>query len=76
MAKISACVIVKNEEKNLPRWLESVKRLAEEIIVVDTGSSDATVSIAEAAGAKVFHFPWIDDFAAAKNFALEQASGD
>ena len=76
MVKISACVIVKNEEKNLPRWLESVKRLAEEIIVVDTGSSDATVSIAEAAGAKVFHFPWIDDFAAAKNFALEQASGD
>ena len=76
MVKISACVIVKNEEKNLPRWLESGKRLAEEIIVVDTGSSDATVSIAEAAGAKVFHFPWIDDFAAAKNFALEQASGD
>ena len=76
MVKISACVIVKDEEKNLPRWLDSVKRIAEEIVVVDTGSSDGTVAIAEAAGAKVYHFPWIDDFAAAKNFALAQASGD
>ena len=76
MGKISACVIVKDEEKNLPRWLDSVKRIAEEIVVVDTGSSDGTVAIAEAAGAKVYHFPWIDDFAAAKNFALAQASGD
>lgn len=76
MGKISACVIVKDEEKNLPRWLDSVKRIAEEIVVVDTGSSDGTVAIAEAAGAKVYHFPWIDDFAAAKNFALAKASGD
>ena len=53
MGKISACVIVKDEEKNLPRWLDSVKRIAEEIVVVDTGSSDGTVAIAEAAGAKV-----------------------
>lgn len=76
MPKISACVIVKDEEKNLPRWLDSVKRIAEEIVVVDTGSTDATVAIAEAAGAKVYHFSWIDDFAAAKNFALDQASGE
>ncbi|MGP1471061.1 MAG: glycosyltransferase [Schwartzia sp. (in: firmicutes)] len=76
MVKISACVIVKDEEKNLPRWLDSVKRIAGEIVVVDTGSSDGTVAIAEAAGAKVYHFPWKDDFAAAKNFALDQASGD
>ena len=75
MPKISACVIVKNEEKNLPRWLDSVKRIAEEIVVVDTGSADATVTIAKAAGAKVYHFAWIDDFAAAKNFALEKATG-
>ena len=71
--KISACVIVKNEEKHLPKWLDCVKRLATELVVVDTGSSDATVAIAKAAGAKVFHFPWIDDFAAAKNYAIEQA---
>ena len=73
---ISACVIVKNEEKHLPRWLDCVKRIARELIVVDTGSSDRTVEMAKAAGAKVFHFPWIHDFAAAKNYAIEQATGD
>lgn len=73
--RISAVTIVKNEEQNLGRWLQSVKHYADEIIVVDTGSTDNTVSIAEAAGAKVAHFPWINDFAAAKNFALEQTTG-
>ena len=76
MIKISACVIVKNEEKNLPRWLESMRRIADEIVVVDTGSTDRTVDLAKAAGARVFSFAWIDDFAAAKNFALEKATGD
>lgn len=76
MIKVSACAIVKDEEKNLPRWLDCVKQLADEIIVVDTGSTDGTVALAEAAGAKVFHFAWIDDFAAAKNYALDQATGD
>lgn len=74
--KISACVIVKNEEKHLPRWLDCVKRMAEELIVVDTGSTDKTVEMARAAGAKVFFFAWRNDFAAAKNYALEQATGD
>ena len=74
--KISACVIVKNEEKHLPRWLDCVKRMAEELIVVDTGSTDKTVDMARAAGAKVFFFAWRNDFAAAKNYALEQATGD
>lgn len=76
MAKISACVIVKNEEDNLPRWLQVVKSLADELIVVDTGSADRTVELASAAGAKVFHFAWINDFSKAKNFALEKAGGD
>ena len=74
--KISACVIAKNEAENLPRWLTSMRVFADEMIVVDTGSTDATVQIADAGGAKVFHFGWINDFAAAKNFALDKASGD
>lgn len=75
MLMISACVIVRNEAKNLPKWLESMKVFADELIVVDTGSTDETVQIAEAAGAKVYHFEWIDDFAAAKNYAIERATG-
>ena len=72
---VSACVIAKNEERNLPRWLDSMREVADELIVVDTGSTDATVALAEQAGARVFHFTWIDDFAAAKNYALDQARG-
>ena len=74
--KISACVITKNEEKNLPLWLDSMKRVADELIVVDTGSEDGTVEAARKGGAKVFFFPWIDDFSAAKTFALEKATGE
>lgn len=76
MIRISACVIVKNEEKNMARWLDCMAKLADEIIVVDTGSTDSTAAIAKAAGARCFFFPWRDDFSAAKNFALEQAHGD
>jgi len=74
--KISACVIAKNEAENLPRWLSSMHVFADEMIVVDTGSTDATAEIARAGGAKVVPFDWINDFAAAKNFALDQAVGD
>ncbi|MBQ9364980.1 MAG: glycosyltransferase, partial [Schwartzia sp.] len=74
--KISACVITKNEEKNLPAWLSCVKKIADEIIVVDTGSDDGTVAVAKNGGAKVFHFEWINDFAAAKNYAIDRADGD
>ena len=74
--KISACVIAKNEERNLPRWLASMRVFADEMIVVDTGSIDATVEIARAGGAEVYHFDWSNNFAAAKNFALDRASGD
>jgi len=74
--KISACVIVKNEAANIGRWLDCVRQIADEIIVVDTGSEDDTAAIAEKGGAKVYHFSWCDDFSAAKNFALEQARGE
>lgn len=74
--KISACVMVKNEEKNLPRWIQSMQGLADEMIVVDTGSTDRTIEIAQEAGAKVFHMPWQNDFATPKNYAIDQAQGD
>lgn len=74
--RISACVIAKNEEGNLPLWLECMENLAEELVVVDTGSTDGTVALAKEAGAKTSFFPWVDDFSAAKNFALDQATGD
>ena len=74
--KLSQCMIVKNEEKNIRQALSWAKGIAFEQIVVDTGSTDKTVEIAEEMGAKVYHFAWIDDFSAAKNFAIEQATGD
>ena len=74
--RLSQCMIVKNEEKNIEHALSWAKGIVFEQIVVDTGSTDRTVEIAERMGAKVFHFKWIDDFSAAKNYALDQASGD
>jgi len=74
--RISQCMIVKNEEKNIERALEWAKDIAFEQIVVDTGSTDRTVELAEKMGAKVYHFEWIDDFSAAKNFAMDKAKGD
>ncbi len=74
--KISVCYIVKNEEKNLSLSLETVNDWADELIIVDTGSSDATKRIATDAGAEVFDFVWCDDFAAARNFAIDKATGD
>ena len=68
--RISQCMIVKNEEKNIERALSWGRSLMWEQIVVDTGSTDRTVELAEKLGAKVFSFPWIDDFSAAKNYAI------
>ena len=71
--RISQCMIVKNEEKNIEKALSWGKGIVAEQIVVDTGSTDRTVEIAKAMGAQVYYFQWIDDFAAAKNFAIEKA---
>ena len=69
-------MIVKNEEKNIRRALSWAKEIAFEQIVVDTGSTDRTVEIAEEMGAKVYHFQWINDFSAAKNCAISHAKGN
>ncbi len=76
MIKISACVITKNEENNILRWLDCVKKIADEIIVVDTGSEDRTVELARKEGAATYYFEWCNDFSAAKNCALSKATGD
>ncbi len=74
MVSISLCMIVKNEEAVLGRCLSSVKGLFDEIIIVDTGSTDSTKQIAAKFTEKIYDFPWIDDFSAARNFAYEQAA--
>ncbi len=76
MATLSLCMIVKDEAENLPRALASVRDLADEIVVIDTGSGDATPTIAEAAGAKVSFLMWGDDFAIARNASLDLATKD
>lgn len=73
---LSVCMIVKNEEKNVEDCLRSVKSIADEIIVVDTGSTDNTKEVVQKYTDKVFDFEWCDDFSAARNFSLEKASCD
>lgn len=70
---LTLCVIAKDEEVNLPRCLSSVKGLAGQVVVVDTGSKDRTAGVAASLGAEVHSFPWADDFSAAKNHALSFA---
>lgn len=74
--KISGCLMVKNEEKNIEKCIDSFKNVVNEIIVVDTGSTDNTVKIAKQCGAKVYHYDWNSDFASARNVAIEKAVGD
>lgn len=74
--KISACYIVKNEAENLVKSIKSLKNQVNEIVVVDTGSTDNTIAVARKLGAKVYSFPWQDDFSKARNFALSKAKGD
>lgn len=73
---LSVCMIVKNEETYLARSLRSIRDVADEIIVVDTGSTDKTKDIATAFGAKLYDLPWTGDFSVARNYSIRQASAD
>jgi tetratricopeptide (TPR) repeat protein len=73
---LSLCMIVKNEAKQLARCLSSVQGIVDEMVVVDTGSTDETVAIARQFTAQVHEFPWNDDFSAARNQSLTYAQGD
>lgn len=73
---LSLCMIVKNEEEFLGQCLESVKTLVDEMIIVDTGSEDRTVEIAESYGAKIYHHPWQGSFSEARNVSLQYATCD
>jgi tetratricopeptide (TPR) repeat protein len=75
-ATISACLIVKNEQESLPRCLESIADIMDEIVVVDTGSSDRTIEIAEEFGCRVFRYTWTGDFSAARNESIKHAAND
>lgn len=76
VSRISLCMIVKNEERFLRTCLESAREVVDEMVVVDTGSTDRTVEIAQEMGALVSHFDWTGSFSEARNFALAQATGD
>lgn len=76
MISISLCMIVKNEEDVLSRCLNSIKDVVDEIIIVDTGSSDNTKKIAKNFTDKIYHFNWCDDFAKARNYSFSKATKD
>jgi tetratricopeptide (TPR) repeat protein len=73
---ISACMIVKDEEKFLPGCLDSIKDLVDEIVIVDTGSTDRTMEIAREYGAKIYEHPWQNDFSLHRNQSIDYATGD
>ena len=73
---LSLSMIVRNEQERLGACLDSVKAFTDEMVIVDTGSTDNTIAIAKAAGARVEQIPWPGDFAPARNVALEFVTGD
>lgn len=73
---ISVCIITKNEEKYIETCLQHLKKYNWEIIVTDTGSTDRTVEICKKYTDNVFHFDWINDFSAARNFSVSKATND
>jgi glycosyltransferase involved in cell wall biosynthesis len=76
MLPISLCMIVKNEENNLGKCLNKVINFVDEIVIVDTGSTDKTKEIACKYTDKVYDFDWVDDFSKARNFSVSKAAND
>ena len=76
MKTLSLCMITKNEEKNISRCLDSIKDIVDEIIIVDTGSTDKTIEIAKSYGANIYHYKWNNDFSKARNVSLQKATKD
>ncbi len=76
MLPISVCLIAKNEEKYIGECLRRLSRFSWEIVVVDTGSTDCTVEIARTYTPNIYHFDWVNDFSAAKNYAVQKAHND
>lgn len=76
MISVSVCMIVKNEEAVLERCLNSLKSIADEIIVVDTGSTDNTKKIAQKFTNKIYDFEWVNDFSLARNHSISKATKD
>ena len=76
MTTLSAVVLARDEARSIARCLDSLRDHVDELLVLDTGSVDDTVALAEAHGARVVRFAWVDDFAAARNAALAAASGE
>ncbi len=76
MPTLSLAMIVKDEANTIGRVLNDARSFCDELIVVDTGSTDQTVNIATQHGATVFHYPWIDDFSAARNYSFDCCNGD
>ena len=74
--RMSLCMIVRQEEKALARCLEGIADAVEEIVIVDMGSTDRTKEIARQFTDKIYDFPWMDDFAAARNFAFSKGTGE
>lgn len=72
MVTISVCMIVKNEECVLERCLSTVREIADELIIVDTGSTDATKEIAKKFTEQVYDFEWCDDFSKARNYLFQK----
>ncbi|HTW09123.1 MAG TPA: glycosyltransferase family 2 protein [Acidimicrobiales bacterium] len=75
-ALLSACMIVKDEEKSLPRCLASLQRVVDEVVIYDTGSTDSTVALARRSGARVIEGYWDDDFGRARNESLGHCRGE
>src|SRR5262249_20608274 len=72
---LSLCMIVRDNARTITACLESIRPWVDEMVVVDTGSTDTTPQIAEQLGARVFHSPWCDSFSAARNESLRHARG-